>query len=199
MGPVRSLACEGITIFIWVERSKLNKTILGCLTEQHLLLFGTVIQWFARYELLMQEVMATVIGSDAASVMILTRDLDFNGKRLTLLDLLRHREIPLDQYDKISAYLMIPYTLAPLRDEISHCAWIASQHPNSIQPDWILRLPTRIQSLHYDPNAPRDHFIECYQDKIAYSLDDLKEVVEKLAAGHERFSEYLREVGLIRK
>ena len=40
-------------------------TNLGCLSDQHLLLFGKIIQWFARYELLMQEIMAVVAGSDS--------------------------------------------------------------------------------------------------------------------------------------
>jgi hypothetical protein len=66
-----------------------------CLTEQHLLLFGAIIQWFARHELLMQDIMATVAGSDTAAIMLLTRGLDFEGKRQALLDLLRHRAVPL--------------------------------------------------------------------------------------------------------
>ena len=57
----------------------MKKADLDCLTERHLLLFGTVIQWFARYEWLMQEVMATVAESDAGSIMLLTRGLDFSG------------------------------------------------------------------------------------------------------------------------
>jgi hypothetical protein len=88
---------------------------LDCLTERHLLLFGIIIQWFARYELLIQDVMATVVGSDLAAVILLTRDLDFSGKRRALLELLRHWTIPLNQFDRISAYLMVPHTLTPLR------------------------------------------------------------------------------------
>jgi hypothetical protein len=58
---------------------------LKCLTERHLLLFGTIIQWFARYDFLMQEIMAMVIGADSGSVMLLTRDLDFSGKTAGLI------------------------------------------------------------------------------------------------------------------
>ncbi len=56
-----------------------------CLTPQHLQLFGTIVQWFARYELLMQEFMAKLAGSETSSVMLLTRRLDFGGNWQALL------------------------------------------------------------------------------------------------------------------
>ena len=109
----------------------MKKADLGCLTERHLLLFGTVIQWFARYEWLMQEVMATAAGSDSGSVMLLTRGLDFSGKRQALFDLLCHRTVPLDRYDRINGYLMVPHTLTPLRDDVAHSAWLPPHEATS--------------------------------------------------------------------
>ena len=41
----------------------MNKAILGSLTERHLMLFGTIVQLFAQYELLMQEVIYLIPGS----------------------------------------------------------------------------------------------------------------------------------------
>jgi len=120
---------------------------LNCLTERHLLLFGTIIQWFARYELLIQEIMAASAGCDSGSIIVLTRDLDFRGKRRALLGLLRHHNIPLDQYDRINAYLMVPYTLAPLRDNIAHSAWAAGPASSWIQPDWVRRTSSERQTL----------------------------------------------------
>jgi hypothetical protein len=55
----------------------MNKITMGCLGEQHLLLFGAIIQWFARYELLIQEVISTIVGAELTSVIPLTRNLDF--------------------------------------------------------------------------------------------------------------------------
>lgn len=176
----------------------MKKSLLDCLTEQHLLLFGTIVQWFARYELLMQEVMATVAGSDSACVMILTRGLDFSGKRQALLHLLRHRMIPLDQFDRVNAFLIVPHTLTPLRNDIAHSTWISAPYPNSIQPDWILRLPPSVEPLRGNPDVPSENLVEGNGEKVAYSLDDLNEIVENLAANHARFSTYLHEVGLIR-
>jgi len=176
----------------------MNETTLDCLTDRHLQLFGTIIQWFAQYESLMQDVMVTVTGSDFAAVMLLTRGLDFNAKRLALLDLLRHRAVPLDHFDRVCAYLTIPQNLTPLRNDILHSTWRSSEPPNSIQPNWILRLPPSIVPLRTDPNAPDEAFIEHIQDEMAYTLDDLDKIAVTLAGNHHRFFEYLHKVGLVR-
>ena len=97
----------------------MNRAILGSLTERHLMLFGTIIQLFARYELLMQEVMTTVSGADPAAIMLLTRGLNFREKRRALLDLLFHWTVPVDQYDRIGAFLLVPDE-PPQRDRRSH-------------------------------------------------------------------------------
>ena len=97
----------------------MNKTSDDCLTEKHLLLFGTIIRWFARYELLMLDLTAAVAGSDTSATMILTRNLGFRDKRLALIDLLRHLAIPLDQYHRIIDYLIVPNTFFSLRNDIS--------------------------------------------------------------------------------
>jgi hypothetical protein len=180
-----------------MERMPMKEMSLDCLTERHLLLFGIIIQWFARYEVLIQDVMATVAGSDLAAVILLTRNLDFSGKRRTLLELLRHWTIPLDQFDRISAYLMVPHTLMPLRNDIAHSAWISGATTHSIQPDWILRPAPGIKPLHNDPSAPNDRFVESDQEQFVYTLDSLNETVETLAENYKSFSYYLYEVGLI--
>ena len=175
----------------------MNKMTMGCLSEQHLLLFGAIIQWFSRYEFLIQEVIATVVGAELAPVILLTRNLDFSGKRLALLDLLRHWTIPLDRFDRVSEYLMVPHTLTPLWADIIHSTWMPGASSSWIQPDWILRSPERVKASHDDPTAPSENFVERDEDKVAYTLDDLSEIVQALAANHERFSDYLRDVGLV--
>ena len=62
-----------------------------CITDQHLVLFGAIIQWFARHEVLMQEIMATVSGADATSIKLLTSGLSFTEKRVALFNLLSHQ------------------------------------------------------------------------------------------------------------
>jgi hypothetical protein len=164
---------------------------LDCLSERHLLLFGTIVQWFARYEFLIQEIMAAAAGCDTGSIVVLTRGLDFGGKRRALLDLLRHRNIPLDQYDRINGYLVVPYTLTPLRNNIVHSTWIAGPASSWVQPDWVRRLPPTIGPFH------GGGLTEMEQDKVTFSLDDLNENVDTLAGNYCDFSHYLREVGLI--
>ena len=169
----------------------MNRIDPNCLTERHLLVFGTIIQWFAQYELLMQEIMASAAGCDSGSIIVLTSGLDFGAKRRALFNLLRHRNIPLDRYDRINGHLMVPYTLAPIRDYIAHSAWISGSSSNWIQPDWVRRLPPSVKPFH------GDGLIETEQDKVAYSLEDLNETAETLASNYKGFSDYLCEVGLI--
>jgi hypothetical protein len=166
---------------------------LGCLTERHLLLFGTIVQWFARYELVVEEIMAAAAGCDSGSIIVLTRDLDFDGKRRALLDLLRHRNIPLDQYDRINAYLTAPYTLTSLRNDIAHSAWISGPDSSWVQPDWVRRLPPTIKPFH------GAGLLEGEQDKAAFSIDDLNETVETLAANYDGLCNYVQEAGLTGK
>jgi len=63
----------------------MSNTNSSCLTERHLILFGTISQTFLRHEQLMQEIMATVMGSDTDSIMILTDSLTFDEKHHALL------------------------------------------------------------------------------------------------------------------
>ena len=170
---------------------QMKRVRLDYLTEQHLLLFGTIIQWFAQYEALMHEVMAKAAGCDSAAVMLLTRGLDFSGKRRALLDLLRHRSVPLDRYDRINDYLLVPHSLTPLRNDIAHSAWVPAKTPHWIQPDWILHLPPAVRPLH------GDEFVERAEDKLAYSLQELGEAIEALVANYDGFAGYLREIGLL--
>jgi len=177
----------------------MNKAILGSLTERHLMLFGTIIQLFARYELLMQEVMALVSGADPAAVMLLTRSLDFREKRRALLDLLFHWTVPVDQYDRISAFLLVPEELTPLRNDIAHAAWVSDQSSSWIQPDWILRPPASIKPLRDDPRVGGERFIERNDDKATYTLKGLEDIVNSLATNYELLTEYLQKVKLIRQ
>jgi hypothetical protein len=175
----------------------MTEAVSNCLTERHLMLFGAIIRWFARYELLMQEIMACVAESDCSVVTLLTHGLNFSEKRQTLLNLLRHRMIPLDRFDQVNNYLMIPHTLTRLRNEIAHAEWVAGTGPNSIQPDWILRPQPSVKPLYDGIEAPDKKDVECEEDKVVYTLEDLNEIVETLTANYAGFSDYLREKRLI--
>jgi hypothetical protein len=177
----------------------MNKAILGSLTERHLMLFGTIIQLFAQYELVMQEVMTTISGADSAAIMLLTRRLDFGEKRRALLDLLYHWTVPVDHYDRIGAFLLVPENLAGLHHDIAHAAWTADQSSSWIQPAWILRLPPSIKPLRDDARAGGERFIERNDGKATYTLGGLEDIVNSLASNYELLVEYLQQIDLIRK
>jgi hypothetical protein len=175
----------------------MSAVVAGCLTERHLTLFGAIVQWFAHHELLMQEIIATVIGSDSAAVMLLTRDLTFGEKHRALLGLLHHRSVPLDRFDAVRAYLKVPNALSRLCDDIEHSAWVAGRSPNSIQPDWILQRPPTIKPMHKAADTRPEDFKEDEDDRVEYTLDELAEIAETLRENHESLFNYAREVGLI--
>ncbi|MDN0073658.1 hypothetical protein QU481_01955 [Crenobacter sp. SG2303] len=170
---------------------------IDCLTERHFLLFGTITHWFAKYEMLMQQIMATVAGSDYISVKLLTLSLNFGQKHATLFNLLRHGRLPFDQYDRISAFLQVPYALLPLRNDIAHSIWVARPPSNSIQPDWIFNYPPSILPVYEGLGEPNRHFMEHIQEEACYTVADLDTVAVNLATNYSEFREYLRKVGLI--
>lgn len=50
----------------------------GVLTEQHLGPFGSIVQWFAQYELTIQRAIAGMMRTELPSVVVLIRELDFS-------------------------------------------------------------------------------------------------------------------------
>ena len=166
----------------------MNDTNQSVLTERHIVLFGAIVQWFARYELTMKQAIAGVVGTELSCVAIPMRGLDFAQKRAALLDLLRDRSVPQDRWERVFAYLSVPACHIQLRDAIVHSTWINCTEPRSIQPNWILKRPPSIEPL-YLSETP---------DETRYTLEGLGEIAADLADGHERFLAYLIEAGLIR-
>ena len=168
-----------------------------CITERHLTLFGTIVRWFAQYEVLIQQVIATVIGSHLADVMLLTKTLTTGEKRIALLGLLRHRRIPLDRFDAVNKHLIILETFSFLVSDIKHSSWIAGKASRSIQPDWILKPKPTIKPMHSGEDGRSQGVLEDYEDKVEYTLEELIEIVETLRGNYQSFSAYCRSVGLL--
>jgi len=157
------------------------------LTERHLALFGTIVQWFARYELTMQQTMAKAAGTELSCVAVMTHALDFAGKRAALLTLLRERGTPSDRWEYVNAYLAMPAALLHLRADICHATWGASKLPNSIQPNWILQIKPGVE--------PNRHGTAT--NGVSYTLAALTEIAGNLADNHARLLAYLNEMRLI--
>jgi hypothetical protein len=167
------------------------------LTDRHLFLFGSIIHWFARYEGTMEAVMSAVCGASHADVMLLTRRLDFGARREALLDLLRRHGTPMDRLDRICAHLLVPHTHMPLWRDIVHSAWRSGRHPESVQPNWILNLPSTITAVTEDLDRPSEQQIVRDDREFTYSIEDLRDIERLLAENHRAMSKFLHESGLL--
>jgi len=167
------------------------------LTEHCLAQFGAIMHWFARHECLMLRVMAKASGADGASVMAMTKKLDFSQKRRALLNLLRHRGAPLDQIDAIRDYLKLPARLEPLRDDIAHCEWTQGENEDSVQPSWILRPLGTIKAVHDPAFVLGGGDYEDADDLAEYTPTELAQIAERLAENYASFHAYLEEVGRV--
>jgi len=175
----------------------MNTATSGSLTERHLTLFGAIVHSYARYELLMQRIMARAIGADGSAVILLTRTMTFTQKRDALLALLRHRRVPLDQVDAIRDCLKLPSRMRTLCDDIRHSDWTAGASKDSIQPAWIFNRPTTIKALHRTPDTNSADFMEDDDDRTEYTLDELAVIAENLAENYAAFHDFVSETHLI--
>ena len=153
-------------------------------------------RWFARHEVLMQEIMATVSGADATSIRLLTNGLTFSEKHDALFNLLRHRTVPIDRIDHVRKFLRVLQTFAPLRSDIAHCEWIEGKPQHLISPAWLTSgHMTAIKAVH-DIGEHKKEYVEDADDKNTYTLDNLKNIVEHLEINYLSFREYAAEIGL---
>jgi hypothetical protein len=175
----------------------MSEKIMGCLTDQHLIHFGTIIQCFVRHEVLVQEIMAAVSGADVTSIKLLTGALSFTEKREALLNLLRHRAVPIDRFEHIRNYLQMPRTYTTLRNDIAHSTWTEGLPQNSISPIWLTHGPMQAVKPVHDIGKGAKEYIEDQEDKTTYTLDDLREIGENLALNYIGFRDYIARVDLM--
>jgi hypothetical protein len=165
--------------------------------DQHLVLFGRIVQIYARYEVLIQEIMAAVSGADVTSIRLLTSGLNFTERQDALFNLLSHRAVPIDQIDQVRNYLQMPRTYTPLRNDITHSTWTEGPSQTTIRPLWLSHGPLSALKPVHDVGHGSREFIETYDDQVTYTLDDLREIGENLAVNYAGFRDYLTKVGLI--
>jgi hypothetical protein len=158
-------------------------------TEQHLILFGTIMQWFARHEVLIQEIMATVSGADVTSIKLLTTGLSVAEKHKALVNLLRHRAVPLGEIEQVRSYLEVLRGFTPLRNDIAHSVWIEGKPQNSIWPVWLSTRPrTAVRPMH-DLGKNTKEFIEGDNNEATYTLNDLGYIAKALERNGAGFCE----------
>ena len=162
-----------------VKDTTMSNTNSSCLTERHLILFSTISQAFLRHELLMQEIMATVIGSDTDLVTILTHRLTFAEKtRSALLTLLLDWRVPVRHINMIRVHFLIPETLDGLRSDIEHSAWTAGPTSGSIIPGSTTQRP--LQNTKAEEQWIKD-FEKCGHIEVrGYDLDLAPRIADQL-------------------
>jgi hypothetical protein len=145
----------------------------------------------------MQEIMATISGADVTSIRLLTTGFNFPEKQEALFNLLRHRVVPIDQIDQIRNYLQMPHTYLSLRNDIVHSTWTDALPLNAVRPLWLTHGQMGALKPVHDIDKGSKEFIEDYQDKVTYTLDDLREISESLAMNYTGFRDYITKVNLI--
>uniref|UniRef100_UPI003F494DA1 hypothetical protein n=1 Tax=Cupriavidus yeoncheonensis TaxID=1462994 RepID=UPI003F494DA1 len=104
----------------------------------------------------------------------------------------------MDRFDRIGGYLLVLHTHMPPWHDIVHSAWRSGQLPESIQPNWILNLPSTNTAVTDDPYRPSEQEMTRDDHELTYSVDDLEDIVRLLADNHGAMSKYLGEAGLLR-
>lgn len=168
----------------------------GVLTDQHLQLFGAIVQAFARHEELIDQIIAANIGADASAVRLLTSGLGVIARRDALFRLLRHRGMPMDRIAGLRSYLKALVAFNPLRDDIVHSAWIGTKPQDAVWPAWLKSGPLTAVKPDHDIGHAQP-YTEDDDEKVSYTLQDLKTIADKLAENHRALRGFAQGAGLL--
>ena len=169
----------------------------GALGDRHHAMFGALVQRFAHHEALIDGVIATLSGASVASVKLLMASLDFVQKCDALLNLMRHRGIPVAQYDRVLRFTNAPRTHFDLFRDILHSTWAKSESQNVIYPKWLSHGPAESVKPLHNVGTNGGAFQEWPEDRTSYTLDDLDEISQLLVTNCEEFHMYPTEHALI--
>jgi len=168
----------------------------NCLTGLHLRLFGRIVQSFARHEAMMEEVMAKVSGADPTSVKLMTSHLPFGWKRATMLNLLRHRGLPIDRVDEVQWLFEPAHTNLALRDDIAHSTWVPCEPEGLVRPTWLSSEPKVAAKPQHDIDGGGKSYIEDYDERFAYTLESLTEIADQMEESETKLHDYLASADL---
>jgi len=91
----------------------------------------------------------------------------------------------------------MPRTYTTLRNDIAHSTWAEGAPQNSVSPIWLTHGPMKAVKPVHDIGKGTKEYIEDYEDKTTYTLDDLREIGENLALNYVGFREYIAKVDLM--
>jgi hypothetical protein len=93
--------------------------------------------------------------------------------------------------------MQLPRTYTALRNDIAHSVWADTEPRNAIRPLWATHGPLKAVKPVHDVGHGQKEFIEDYEDRVAYSLDDLREIAANLTKNCATFRDYVASVGLM--
>jgi hypothetical protein len=152
---------------------------------QHLRIFGAIIQYFARLELLMTSIVAQLLQISMTDSMIMMAGVGYAAKRAALLSILENHDVPLDRKTKIIKFLDEFHKHNNLRNNIAHNSWLEGRRPNSIKPGLVI------------VRGGKGRFIGVEDNEPDMTFEDFSVAMCELGNLYNAFLDYLEPIGLL--
>jgi hypothetical protein len=160
--------------------------IFDPLGDAHYLVFGRIVQQFARFERLVEIVINAALGGRMFGLTALTiSGLAYNAKCEALESLLRLVTFADNQNSEILGHITSFNAYSPLRNFIAHRSWIPGTREGSIKP------------LSVSARGGKAKVVGVHDEERDYTLDELFEIAGDLARIHDAFQAFLLRVGAI--
>lgn len=154
-------------------------------SDEHLRAFGHIVHIFARFELVIQVVLASIAGGNLTLMQMVTSGLGYSGKRDALLSVLQHCSYEDDRVSRLRGFLDEIHQWSPLRNAIAHHNWKAGIRPGSIKPIYIA---VRGGAGKVKGVAPEER---------EYTAGELMDIATGLGEVYNRLTDYLDAIGFI--
>ena len=156
----------------------------NALSGEHLTYCGAIVNQFARYELIMLGVMATMLKVEVAPLGMIVSGLGYTAKRDAFLSLLRAKTMPPEHLAKVEEFDAAIHTYVGLRNAIAHSTWVEGTRPDSAKP------------FSYSVRGGRFKIKGLANNERDYTPEELFEIGNKLITLNNALSAYVESVGL---
>ena len=157
------------------------------LGERHHLIFGTIVQHFARFERLVEVAIARILGAQFPLVAIVVSGLGYSAKCEALTSLLGVVSGPAECADAITSALAEFKKYVPLRNAIAHHPWKEGTRPQTIK------------HLSVSSRGGKAIWRGMEDDDRDYTIDELIDIADRLLETHDKLVAYFVETGLMEK
>jgi len=154
-------------------------------TEDHLVSFGLIVHNFARFELLMQVIMSSLVGAQIFLAQVFTGGLGYAGKRDVVLSLLQHAHYEDDRVARIREFLDRIHQWNSLRNAVAHHNWKRGTRPDTIKPIYMV-VRGGIGKMKGAGDDGRD-----------YTAEELADIAFGLSILYNELTDYLDSIGFL--